>query len=381
MESRKSLSPVLCFPVLLALLLAVPSVQADEPAGEPAAEQQMPATPDRYAIPEGGADMLIGFVERTLMNMPADQQEREKAMAAANEAADRALAGEMTDEQLGKVVSLKTFLLRDEPEKLKALAEKLAADGHSESARQVQAVLIMLEMRAIGRLAPDQREPAAEKVIAKIIEFLSAGSFGVSEVRLGLSASQVAQQIGNDTLAVEVFRKMQQRAAESENPRIRPLAEALEGSIRRLTLVGKPMELKGDTLAGEPFDWSAYAGKTVLVDFWATWCGPCLAEIPKLKRLYDAYHEKGFDIVGISLDRSREDLESYLKEQPLPWTILYDGEGRHPMAEYYGVMGIPQMILVGSDGKVLSIHARGPELEKLLEERFGPLPEPAAENE
>ena len=72
---------------------------------------------------------------------------------------------------------------------------------------------------------------------------------------------------------------------------------------------------------------------------------------------------------------------AFVKEREIPWVILFEDEGRNPIADYYGVMGIPQMILVGSDGKVVSTQARGSVLEELLAERFGPLPEEEPEGE
>ena len=135
------------------------------------------------------------------------------------------------------------------------------------------------------------------------------------------------------------------------------------------------MELVGTTVAGEPFDWSSYRGKYVLVDFWATWCGPCVAEIPHLKRLYAAYHQRGFDIVGISLDRNPNALTAYLKQQEIPWVNLYEhgGGGSHPVAKQYGISAIPTMFFVDKEGKVVSLRARGTELRNLLEQYLGPL--------
>ncbi len=357
------------FLVVIILLLAAARAFAAEPEAEPAPPV------DRYVVPDGGPEELIEFIQGVLQTPPPNEESREKALAALNEASDRVLASKATDEQLETVVELKLNLLRGQPDELKALAEKLKAAGRDRFVRQVRGTLLATELQAAMRGPRDEAIPAVGKAIGQIVEFLDEGSFEPSDVQLGMMAGQVAEMTGDDALAVGVYQKLEKSAAESDDPRLKSLAKSLEGVIRRLTLVGQPMEIKGTTLAGEPFDWSQYTGKTVLVDFWATWCGPCVREVPALKRLYAAYHEKGFDIVGISLDQDRNALETFVKERELPWTILYEDEGRNPVADYYGVMGIPLMVLVGADGKVVSIQARGPALAELLEARFGPVPE------
>ncbi|MFV0414930.1 MAG: TlpA family protein disulfide reductase [Chthoniobacterales bacterium] len=124
-------------------------------------------------------------------------------------------------------------------------------------------------------------------------------------------------------------------------------------------------EVKDTT--GKDLSVSAYAGKVVLIDFWATWCPPCVAEMPNVVKAYNAYHEKGFDIIGISLDENKDALDAFVKEHKMTWPQYFDGLGwDNKLGKKYAVTGIPMTYLIGRDGKIVAKNLRGPELEEAI---------------
>lgn len=117
---------------------------------------------------------------------------------------------------------------------------------------------------------------------------------------------------------------------------------------------------------------SSLRGKVVLIDFWASWCKPCRMENPNVKKVYEKYHRKGFEILGVSLDRDMDAWKNAIQQDGLPWLHVSDlGFWNNAAAQQYGISSIPFTVLVDKDGKVIDKNLRGPALEAKLAEIFG----------
>ena len=126
--------------------------------------------------------------------------------------------------------------------------------------------------------------------------------------------------------------------------------------------IGKPaLDFQVTDLKGEAFSLAEYRGRVVLLDFWATWCAPCIAEIPNLKKTYEKYKDQKFQIIGISLDRSEKPLESYIEKEELGWLHYWDKSRQ--VSTLYKVQGIPSTFLIDGEGVIRNTNLRGQALE------------------
>jgi thiol-disulfide isomerase/thioredoxin len=369
----------------------IPStLRADEAAkGKGVVENE-----ELFKIPAGGADEIQEFMEKLAQTAPEGESEEDqmafsvKALSTLVEAADKLLAAEPDEKQAAlafayKIEALQSLAAMDQPDAAKRLEEVLAA-ARDDKREQVIGLgwqnTIIGAIRSWPTLDPKARQAFIDLVVNKV----KAGPAPIDVSIVQVTSMQLEDRdtdtvVGLLEQVMPIFDKSEDKAIQEQ------LAEAnLQGMYRRLTLLGKPMEITGTLLDGKPVDWESYRGKVVLVDFWATWCGPCRAEIPNVLEMYEAYHDKGFDVLGVSLDATPEAAEKYVAENKLPWSSIFpknedEREWSNPLVGYYGITGIPTAILVGKDGKVVNMNARGPVLGEELEKLLGPPAEKKAE--
>ena len=116
---------------------------------------------------------------------------------------------------------------------------------------------------------------------------------------------------------------------------------------------------------------SSLRGKVVLIDFWASWCAPCRKELPNVKRAYEKYKSKGFEILGVSLDKDRNAWLEAVSKEGLTWPQVSDlKQWQSEACQIYAIQSIPYTVLIDKDGKILATELRGAELDKKLSEVF-----------
>lgn len=156
------------------------------------------------------------------------------------------------------------------------------------------------------------------------------------------------------------------------NPKLTQIVQTNYAGLdaeRKLAIGSEPIAFRVQSIAGKTLSPADYKGKVLLIDFWATWCGPCVMEMPNVKSVYGKYHDKGFEIVGISLDQSREKLDGYIAQQEIVWPQYFDGKWwNNDVAVMYGIKSIPTTVLIDRKGKIRYKTLRGKQLESAVQE-------------
>jgi thiol-disulfide isomerase/thioredoxin len=232
------------------------------------------------------------------------------------------------------------YLKNDPDGPVKALAEIIATMSRAQAGRHDEALTRYMEL--INGLGKSDQEDFAT-------------SFSET-----FAASAVAA--GEFAIARRVYQTLQDRFPESQG-----LRDKVARELGRLDRVGKPVpSFEAQDVAGRAVRMESFKGKYVLVDFWATWCGPCIGELPRLQAAYQKYHGSGFEVLSVSLDETRTAVTDFVKVRNLSWPQLHNGTAGADLVDAFGVSSIPATYLIDPDGKIIRLDLRGAALESTL---------------
>jgi thiol-disulfide isomerase/thioredoxin len=252
-------------------------------------------------------------------------------------------------------------LARTDPAKVKTVnaeIEKILAESKNPALNTEAAF-----SRAQLPMMTGEGDPAV--IVKNIDEFIA---FAPKDARAGDLLFQSTYVINDEAKQTEVLNRVLK-----DYPSSRYVNQA-KGTLKRLSAVGKPFELDfTDAIKGSEVSMKGLKGKVVVVDFWATWCGPCVAEMPKMKKLYAEFKNKGVEFIGVSLDQPKEKggldkLKEFVAKNEIGWPQYY--QGNYWQSEFYsswGINSIPCVFIVDADGKLASVNARG-KLETMIPE-------------
>lgn len=181
------------------------------------------------------------------------------------------------------------------------------------------------------------------------------------------SVATAATAAGEYPVARRVYQTLLDRYGDSPN-----LGQKVKGELARLDKIGKPAPaLVARDLNGEVVRLDALKGKYVLVDFWATWCAPCVAELPRVEAAYAKYRGRGFEIVGVSLDETKSAVSDFVKARNIPWRQVHNASAGADLVEAFGVGTIPATFLIDPNGVIARLELRGPALDRALAKLIG----------
>jgi len=213
-----------------------------------------------------------------------------------------------------------------------------------------------------------------QQIATDSLEILTASERLAEDAELATSLATTFEEFAEAEESRTFYQSLGDLFVKNSNEAIARRGEYLHGAARRLHSIGQPFELTGRTVDGQEFQLESLRGKVVLVYFWGTWCDHCRDQLPDLQQTYQSYHDRGFEVVGISIDDDPESLRPFLKKHSLPWTTLHDPRlgSEHPAAIRYGIAAYPTSFLLDREGNVVAVDLQGRKLNRTLAELCDP---------
>jgi thiol-disulfide isomerase/thioredoxin len=292
-------------------------------------------------------------------------------------AADKILANEdATDEELDAALSAKfKALLAGRKQEIDGFEERLAKFGEDVVTKSPKSrVARLFAFAQLRRDLLDQRE-LPDNAVAILKEFIELHADDPITGEVTYSIGLRLESADRQPEAMDLYRFLLGKAPTND------YASLIEGKVARIEAIGKPIDVTGPLLGGGTFQVSDLKGKIVVVDYWATWCGPCVAAMPELKDFYAKYKDKGVEIIGISLDDKQEQLENFVKREEVKWPQIFfpeqeDPTWANPIARKYGVNAIPCMMLVDANGNIVEGDLASSKLAEAVDKLLGAASKP-----
>lgn len=333
------------------------------------------ALPQSAPADDRSADEILAAIEAVEMPaIPDDRNDqaavqqyietRQKAMTEKAELIGALCKADPAHPKLPKLLPERWMAMVNMPSQQEALAEELdtlSADESSPLRTDASYFKAMFSAQAA------MRDPSKLDETIELVESFIA--IAPEDDRSASLLYQVAQYVRG--IPDEQKKAMITRVVE-EYPDS-PTAAQVAGARRQTEAIGKPFELTfNEAITDKTISvQDDLKGKVVVIDFWATWCGPCIAEMPKMKQLYAEYKEKGVEFIGVSLDQPEDEggldaLKTYVAENDIIWPQYYQGDGwQSEFSRSWGINAIPALFVIDQNGNLYSNQARG-QLETMI---------------
>ncbi len=292
---------------------------------------------------------------------------------------DLSFTPKSTTEELEKVITTAKAVRPASPEQYSAMQTAIRDASKQlllnlkdkELPRYKQAQLD--SMSASLALATFFGEEARAKIVEQLKQMLKERErLSIEDVQMATIAAANLELNPNKKDARDIYVLLDELLTDDKREEMQAMRINLQSSISRIDLLGSKFELEAKDVRNKEIKIEDFAGKFVIVDFFASWCQPCLSEVPRLKKHHEKYKSKGLEVFAISLDDTREALDKYLSTAELPWPVIHDN-AEDPLKRLqlkFGVASLPTVLLLNKEGTVVSLEARGAELDRLMDMIF-----------